>query len=95
MAEFGHVVAQGAANIRWIRCILEDEASTLPQLARELGFRYLDQIAQINVEVDALKQRIAKISSESHMAQRLQTVPGVGPLSAIAIECFAPDMHCF
>lgn len=53
MAEFGHIVAQGAANICWICCILEDEASTLPQLAREFGFRYLDQIAQINVEVDA------------------------------------------
>lgn len=35
------------------------------------------------------------LAATATIARRLQTMPGVGPLTALAIEAFAPDMSCF
>jgi transposase len=53
------------------------------------------QIAEKTVRIDA-RTRTAKIVAEkSDAAHRLQTMPGVGPLTALAVEAFAPDMVTF
>ena len=35
------------------------------------------------------------LAAETDTARRLQTMPGVGPLTALAVEAFAPDMAQF
>lgn len=35
------------------------------------------------------------VAAESETARRLQSMPGVGPLTALAVEAFAPDMAQF
>ncbi|MFV0302583.1 MAG: transposase, partial [Paracoccus sp. (in: a-proteobacteria)] len=42
-----------------------------------------------------LKAKIAAMSKEAGMARQLQTMPGVGPIGALAIETFAPPMEQF
>lgn len=34
-------------------------------------------------------------AKEAEAARRAQTMPGVGPITASAIETFAPDLDCF
>jgi hypothetical protein len=34
-------------------------------------------------------------AKEAEAARRAQTMPGVGPITALAIETFAPDLNCF
>jgi transposase len=39
--------------------------------------------------------KIKALAAEAHTARRLQTIPGVGPLTALAVEAFAPPMENF
>lgn len=38
---------------------------------------------------------IARLSGEGEVARRLRTMPGVGPITALAVESFAPAMDSF
>lgn len=40
-------------------------------------------------------KRIRDLAAETDTARRLQTMPGVGPLTALAVEAFAPAMESF
>ena len=93
LAEHGIIIGQGVGNIaRFVACLDQD---TLPELVRDLGRLYLDQIAQISDEIDKLDKRIATAARENSTARRLQTMPGIGPVCAMAIASFAPAMREF
>ena len=62
---------------------------------RELGQRYLDHIARLDVEIAELDKRLRRLSKDDETAKRLQTMPGMGPITAAAIEAFAPPMATF
>ncbi|MGY2843270.1 transposase [Bradyrhizobium sp. USDA 4509] len=44
---------------------------------------------------NAKTEQLKKLAARTRAARRLQTMPGVGPLTALAIEAFAPDMTTF
>ncbi len=93
LAEHGIIVGQGVRNIARLATRLEEGA--LPDLVRDLGRLYLDRIAQISAEIGKLDKRIAAAAKENDLARRLQTMPGIGPVCAMAIAAFAPDMRTF
>jgi transposase len=45
--------------------------------------------------IAARTKKARDLAAQAHTARRLQTMPGVGPLTALAIEAFAPDMSAF
>jgi transposase len=45
--------------------------------------------------IAAKTRKIEALAAETDTARRLQTMPGVGPLTALAVEAFAPDMTSF
>jgi transposase len=93
--EFGHVAPEGIGYVPRLAQVVEDRASEIPDLARDICRLLLAQIAHLTSHIDALKVRIAAISNETEMPRRLQTMPGVGPIGALAIETFAPPMEQF
>lgn len=93
--EFGHVVPQGIHQIKRIEAILDDTNSDLPELMREECRDLLDQIAVLTARIEARTVKVRVLSAERDIARRLQTMPGVGPLTALAIEAFAPPMENF
>ncbi|TCO67898.1 transposase IS116/IS110/IS902 family protein [Rhodovulum euryhalinum] len=93
LAEHGIVLARGIGNIGRLATRLEEEG--LPDLVRDLGRLYLHRIAGLSDEIDKLDGRIAAAAKESDVARRLQTMPGIGPVCAMAIATFAPDMREF
>jgi transposase len=42
-----------------------------------------------------VKRQMRKVATEADNTRRLQTMPGVGPITAMAIETFAPPMTIF
>ncbi|WP_245649065.1 transposase, partial [Magnetovibrio blakemorei] len=52
-------------------------------------------IAALTTRIAARTAKIKMLSAERGVARRLQTMPGVGPLTALAIEAFAPPMENF
>jgi hypothetical protein len=62
---------------------------------RELGQRYLDHIARLDVEIGELDESLRQLRRTNETSVRLQTMPGIGPITAAAIEAFAPPMATF
>src|SRR4029453_4834054 len=96
LAEHGIVAAQGLPNVKVLAAVLREatEGSVHP-LVRELGQRYLDHIARLDVEVAALDKRLRRLAKDDETSIRLQSMPGIGPITAAAIEAFAPPMVTF
>lgn len=93
--EFGYVAPQGIGHLRRLEEVIEDERTELPPLARDICRLLLEQIAGLSARIEALKKTIDAMSREAETSRRLQTMPGVGPIGALAIETFAPPMDQF
>lgn len=93
LSEHGIVVARGVGNIARLAAMLD--AAEVPSLVKEMADLYFAQIERISVEIAALDQRIATTAKASDDMRRLQTAPGIGPVCAMAIATFAPDMREF
>ena len=93
--EYGHVVPQGIHQIKRIAEILDAPNSDLPDLMREECQDLLVQIAEKTVRINTRTGKIKALAAEADTARRLQTIPGVGPLTALAVEAFAPAMESF
>ncbi|MCP1768860.1 transposase [Bradyrhizobium japonicum] len=100
--EFGQTVPQGIVHIKRLEAVITDDAIDLPDLVRE---ECRDLLAQIDAKtnrieaktnrIEAKTKQLAELSRTNVTARRLQTVPGVGPMIALAIEAFAPAMGTF
>lgn len=93
--EYGFVVPQGIHQIKRIEEILGAPESDLPNLMRDECRDMLKQIAEQTVRISARTEKIKALAAETDTARRLQTIPGVGPLTALAVEAFAPPMESF
>ena len=93
--EYGHVVPQGIRQIVRIEEIAGDPNCDLPDLMREECLELLVQIAETTVRIDARTAKIKALSAEAATTRRLQTIPGIGPMTALAVEAFAPPMESF
>ena len=89
------IAPKSKAGIKKLAAIINDESEYLPGLVRTMGRVYLEQIEILNGRVSALKARLKHEAKTSETARRLQTMPGVGLMTATAIEAFAPDMASF
>jgi transposase len=96
LAEHGIVAAQGLAKVKVLAAALRETAEgSVHPLVRELGQRYLDHIDHLDVEIAELDKRLQRLSKDDETSNRLQTMPGIGPITAAAIEAFAPPMATF
>lgn len=95
LAEHGVVAPTGPAHIKKLAMAVVDEASALPTTVRELARVYLEQIALLAARIAELEKRIRAEAANASTTKRLQTMPGVGPVTAVAIESFAPAMTTF
>ncbi|GGD77084.1 IS110 family transposase [Croceicoccus mobilis] len=93
--EYGHLVPQGIHQITRIAEILNAPNNDLPDLMREECRDLLEQIAEQTLRINARTAKIKVLAAEADTARRLQTIPGVGPLTALAVEAFAPPMESF
>ena len=93
--EFGHVFPKGIAHLRWIEAVLTDPASDLPALLREECHDLLEQISEQTARIEAKTTKARSFAGANDTARRLQTMPGVGPQTALAISSFAPPMDSF
>ncbi len=93
--EFGHTIPQGIGNIRHIETIIDGAGCDLPALVREECRDLLKQIAEKTQRIGTKTKRMGALSTHSETTRRLQTMPGIGPISALAVEAFAPPMESF
>jgi transposase len=85
----------GHVHIKRLEAVIADEAIDLPDIVREECRDLLAKIDEKTIRIEAKTKQLAELSRINGPARRLQTVPGVGPMIALAIEAFAPAMGTF
>jgi len=93
--EYGHVFPAGIGHLKRIEALIEDPTCDLPALITAECHDLLAQIAEKTDRIDAKTKALKELAAGTDTARRLQTMPGVGPLTALAVEAFAPDMAQF
>ena len=95
LAEHGVVAPQGPANVKVLAEAIEDATTSLPLLVVELSRVFLEQIDGLSKKIAELEKVTLHEAARGATTRRLQTMPGVGPITAMAIETFAPPMAVF
>ena len=93
--EYGYIIPKGIGQIKRIGSIIGEPNSDLPILVREECHDLLEQITEKTVRIEAKTEKLKNLAARTDIARRLQTMPGVGPLTALAVEAFAPNMESF
>ncbi|MCP4317694.1 MAG: IS110 family transposase [Hyphomicrobiales bacterium] len=95
LAEYGIVAPKGRAHVRDLVAVLDSGGGPLPDLARQT----LLLIARL---IEGLTEQIRKIEIElmawhraSPACRRLETIPGIGFITATALVATVGDAHTF
>jgi len=75
--------------------LVEDETSDLPMLIREECKGLKSQILEKTPRITERTAKLKTLTRQPDKAPRLQTIPGVGPLTAVAVEAFGQDVAQF
>lgn len=96
MGEFGWVSPQGPHQLLAnLSAQLEQARETLPAVFVELIELLRGQLLGLNERIEAITKLIVQAISHDPVAQRLQTIPGIGPLSASALAASVGDVKSF
>ena len=97
LAEFGIVVAQGVGRIRELITILTDESpdAPLPPLARRAPAPLVDHLIDLQPRIRTLEAERLAWHRQSQESRRLETIPGVGFITATALAATVPDPSHF
>lgn len=95
LAEYGIVLPQQRRNGRLFAERCRAEFGTAPEAVISMVEVYLRQIEAVDHEVAELDVKIKKGALRNADARRLQTMPGIGPMSAMAIQAFCPPAQNF
>ena len=95
LAEFGVVAPQGPVHVERLASALGDPDLDLPDAVRDLAGLLLNQIAGLGEKIDGLEEEIRTAARQDDEVRRLMTVPGIGPITAMAVQAFAPPMETF
>lgn len=93
LGEFGLVVPKGIHNVE--RLIVACDRADLPASARKALNLLADQLVDTQKKIEALTSYIRADARNNEAAQRLQTIPGVGPITASALAAALPDVSDF
>lgn len=98
LAEFGLVAGKGRENVDKLRAVLEpgaEGADDLPAVVGHMAQLCFDQIDSLSQRIAELDAQVATASRRSRFSARLQRMPGVGPITAMALAAFAPPLQSF
>lgn len=95
LAEHGVVAPQGVTNVRILEAAIEDAQTSIDLLIVETARLYLAQVASLSEQISKLEKVLQHEAAKAATTARLLTVPGIGHITAMAIEAFAPPMETF
>lgn len=95
LAEHGLIAAQGLSNLAGIQRMVDEGAADLDPLIAETARVYLEQINDLSSRIAKMEATLKHEAARSDTSSRLMTMPGLGPITAMAIEAFAPTLTVF
>ncbi len=95
LAEHGLIAPQGLSNLAGIERLVEESATDLEPLVAETARIYLEQINDLTGRIVKMEATLQQEAAQSDASSRMITMPGIGPITAMAIEAFAPTLSVF
>lgn len=93
LGEFGIVMPKGIHYVE--RLIIAAEQAKLPTAARKALNVLADRLIDTQKKIEALTADIRADAKANKDAQRLQTIPGIGPITASALVSALPEIADF
>jgi transposase len=93
LAEFGVVAPKGVHNVERLLGMAEEAA--LPESARNPIRLLTEQFRDTQTKVEDVTAEIRKAAESDEAARRLQTIPGVGPITSSVFAATLPDVSNF
>ena len=95
LGEYGIVVPKGLAHVTGrVPCLL-DEATDLPGTFKQLITRLLDHLKELDRQAAEIEKEIRTWHRTNEASQRLEKIPGIGPLTASALVATVGDAKHF
>jgi transposase len=96
LAEFGIVMRQGRAGVATLVTLVEhDEHDLIPEIARKALLAVVDQLRDAHDRIGAIERNIQLWHHSNEQSRRLETIPGIGPITASAIAATITDPSLF
>jgi transposase len=96
MAEFGIVAPVGIPRVKELLAVIADaDDARLPPAARTCLEALARQFLSLDAEILAAERRILAWHRSSAVSRRLETIPGIGPITASALAASITDPAVF
>lgn len=95
LAEYGVLLLTSRASVARMVAAARDCSEDLPAPVFEMALLLADDIEELTNKVATIDKSLKKMAQASSEAKRLRTMPGVGPITAVAIEAFCPPAKSF
>ena len=96
LAEFGIVVAKGIHHVlNLVARLLDGETLDLPALAAKVVIALAEQLHDLQVRIGDLEKDLLSWSRDDPVVKCLQTIPGIGIITASALAASVTDPHQF
>jgi len=96
LAEFGIIAAQGPRKVvELVIRLREEDSLEIPALARRALMALAAQLDSLAIEIRGIEQQLMAWHRQSADSQRLETIPGVGLITATALAASVPDPGVF
>ncbi len=96
LLEYGIAVPKGRSKLlKRLPEILEDAENGLTDLFREELFGLYEELHHLGERIAHYDEKITQMARSDERAQRLQTIPGIGPMIATALLAAIGDSQAF
>jgi len=96
LGEFGLVIPRGICHVvPRVPALLERAGDELPLAFRHLIERLLSHLKELDRQVQEFETQIKAWHRSSELSQRLEKIPGIGPLGASALVASIADARSF
>lgn len=95
LAEIGVIAAQGTCNMRSLGALIHEGHPDLPEAVRASLLPLVTQIGHLDEAIKGIDTDIALAAKAHPIANRLMTIPGIGPITASALAATIDDPASF
>lgn len=96
LGEYGIVLPKTISKFRMAFVEkLDGSDNDLTSLSRKMFWELYDEFLQLEKRISQFEKRLLAIAKAHPECRRLQTIPGIGPLTATALLAAVGDVSCF
>tara|TARA_R110002020_G_scaffold57596_3_gene158404 strand:+ start:16197 stop:17018 length:822 start_codon:yes stop_codon:yes gene_type:complete len=96
LAELGIVARLGVMGVRDLVALVEEtNQCEVPEIVRRALLPLCDQLRHVQEKIGEMDRQILEWHRSNALSQRLETIPGIGPVTASAIAATITDVSRF